>query len=207
METVSLQATVRQDQGKGPSRRLRAAGQLPVVAYGRDQSAMSLSVSSIDLRNILLSERGRNSVIDLQVEGAGNHAVMVKEFTLHPISRKLVHADLVHIDPASAIEVKVPFRTTGKSKGEVAGGTVLVNVREVRVRCLPASIPVAIEADVTELDVDDVLKVRDLNLPDGAESSEDPERKLLIVAPPRVSGKKNAAEEKASTDDEAAAEG
>jgi large subunit ribosomal protein L25 len=173
-----------------------------VVAYGREQATLNLSVSSDQLRDILLSERGRNSVIDLQVEGDGNHSVMIKEFTLHPISRKLVHADFVRIDENAPIEVRVPFRATGKSKGEVAGGTVLVNVREVKVLCAPNAIPIVIEADVSHLEIDDEIKIKDLVLPEGTELNESPERKLLIVVPPRV-----AEEDNAEDDDSEAAEG
>ena len=135
---------------------------------------------------------------------------MIKEFTLHPISRKLVHADFVHIDATATIEVRVPFRATGKSKGEVAGGTLLVNVREVKVLCAANAIPVVIEADVSHLEIDDVLKIKDLTLPEGTELNESPERKLLIVVPPRVAevsededGEAEGAEGEAGGDDAA----
>jgi large subunit ribosomal protein L25 len=186
MEAVALQAKARDGQGKGPSRRLRTVGRIPAVAYGGDHDTLNLSVSSEALRDILLSERGRNAVIDLQVDGGDSHSVMIKEFTLHPISRKLLHADFIRIDPNASIEVKVPFRAIGKSKGEIAGGTLLVNVREVNLRCIASAIPVALTADVSELEIDDMLRIKDLVMPEGTEAAEDLERKLLVVVPPRV---------------------
>jgi large subunit ribosomal protein L25 len=129
---------------------------------------------------------------------------MIKEFTLHPISRKLVHADFIRIDATATIEVRVPFRTTGKSKGEVAGGTILVNVREVKVLCAANAIPVVIEADVTHLQIDDELKIKDLELPAGTELNESPERKLLIVAPPRVAEAEEEVEDENADGDAAA---
>ncbi|MFP6686288.1 MAG: hypothetical protein VB934_16335, partial [Polyangiaceae bacterium] len=95
-------------------------------------------------------------------------------------------------------------------KGEVAGGTVLVNVREVKVLCAPNEIPIVIEADVSHLEIDDELKIKDLVLPEGTQLNESPERKLLIVVPPRVAeedeteeAESEAADGEASGDDAA----
>jgi large subunit ribosomal protein L25 len=186
METVSLKATLRTENGKGPARRLRAGGQVPVVAYGKGIESMPCAVADSELRDILLSTRGRNTLIDLQVEGGKSSLVMVKSYTVHPVSRDLLHADLITVDKNEPIELTVPFRSTGKSQGEGVGGTLLVSARDLRVRCLPGNIPDSIVHDVTPLEIDDVVKVKDLQLPEGVEIALDGERKVLIVAPPRV---------------------
>ncbi len=186
METVTLKATTRTDSGKGPARRLRAQGKLPVVAYGTDVDTQPLAIERDALRDILMSSRGRNTIIKLDVEGGSALDVMVKEYTVHPLSRLLLHADFIKIDENTLVDCEVPFRTVGKSKGEVAGGTLLANVRSLKVRCLPSSIPDHVEYDVSELEVDDVVAVSELTLPEGVEVLLPADRKVLIVAPPRV---------------------
>lgn len=186
METVTLKASQRNKSGKGVSRRLRAEGLMPAVAYGRGSDTANVSIPQDALRSILLSERGRNTIIDLAVEGADPFQVMVKEYTVHPLSRRLLHADFLRIDSSQKVEAKVPFATIGKSKGVAIGGTLLVHVRKLHVRCLPAEIPLRVEFDVSELEIHDVVKVSELTLPEGVEVLMEADRKLLVVAPPRV---------------------
>lgn len=202
MENVTLKATPRPGSGKGPARRLRAAGQLPIVAYGAGMETQPLAVDRDALKSILTSSRGRNSIIQLDIEGSDSVTVMLKEYSVHPLSRLLLHADLVKISPDKPVECEVPFRTTGKSKGEQAGGTLLSNIRSLTVRCLPANIPDAILFDVSALEIDDVVKVNELKMPEGVEALLPPERKIVIVAPPRVL---EAAEAAAAEGGEAAA--
>lgn len=185
MQTVTLKATPRPQAGKGPARRLRAAGQLPCVAYGEIDS-QPLAIERNALRDILTSPRGRNTIINLDVEGGATVAVMVKEYTVHPLSRLLLHADFITINESKPVECEVPFRTTGKSKGEAAGGTLLANIRNLRVRCLPTAIPDVINFDVSALEIDDVVVVRELTMPPNVEALLPPERKIVVVAPPRV---------------------
>ena len=185
MESVTLKATSRQERGKGPSRRLRAADKVPTVAYGRGSDTLMLTVGRPELSAILLSERGRNSIIELDVDGAEHFPVMVKDYTVHPLSRRLLHADFIRIDKDTKVDVEVPFRVTGKAKGELEGGTVLVTVRTLSFRCLPSAIPDTVTHDVSELDINDVVRVNELVVPEGAEPLLPADRKLVIVQPPR----------------------
>jgi large subunit ribosomal protein L25 len=186
MQTVPLKATTRTENGKGPARRLRVQGLVPSVAYGGDNATDAISVGAEPLREILLSPRGRNTIIELQVEGAGKYAVMLKEYTVHPLTRKLLHADFVRVIEGKTIKCEVPFDTVGKSKGEVDGGTLLTSYRNLPVRCIPANIPDSLTHDVSALEIDDVVRVQELTLPDGIEVLLPPEFKIVSVQPPRV---------------------
>ena len=186
METTTLKAASRTQQGKGPARRLRAVGQLPSVAYGLGGDTLPIAVKHDDLRKILMSTRGRNTIIDLAVDEKDGFTVMVKDYSVHPLSRRLVHADFIRIDEKTRIDVEVPFHPIGKSRGEAEGGTLLASVRTLRMRCFPASIPTHIDHDISHLEINDVVKVKDLTLPEGAEPLFSPDRKLVTVAPPRV---------------------
>jgi large subunit ribosomal protein L25 len=191
METVTLKASLRTDQGKGPARRLRALGRIPSVAYGKTNQGeqvdtVAIAIEADALRDILESRRGRNSIIDLDVEGANKVQVMLKDFTVHPLTRKLIHADFQRVDPTRPIEVEIPFVTVGKSRGEQAGGTLLVNERSLKLRCLPTNIPIEVQHDVSGLDINDEVKVKELALPANVEVLMAPERKLVVVQAPRV---------------------
>ncbi|MBW2527623.1 MAG: 50S ribosomal protein L25 [Deltaproteobacteria bacterium] len=186
MEIVTLEAKTRTTAGKGPSRQLRRDGFIPSVAYKRGEPTQSIAVPRDDLRRILLSEHGKNSLIDLKVDGGEALAVMVKAYTIHPVTRRIVHADFMQVDRDKPVQVEVPFRRVGRSKGEAEGGTLLQTVRSLRVRCLPTNVPPALEADSTELEIDDVLRVQDLKLIEGIEVLHPPEQKLIVVQPPRV---------------------
>lgn len=191
METVTLKATVRSDHGKGSARRLRATGHIPSVAYGKTNQGeqvdtVALTIAADALRDILQSERGQNSIIHLDVEGGSTVEVMLKDYTVHPLTRKLIHADFQRVDPTRPVQVEIPFVTVGKSRGEQAGGTLLVNERTLKLRCLPTNIPIQVEHDVSSLEIDDEVKVRELSLPENVEVLMSPERKLVVVQPPRV---------------------
>ncbi len=186
MDFVSLKASPRTRSGKGPARQLRAQGKLPIVAYGDDMETQALAIERDALRSILISDRGRNTIIKLEVDGGKPVDVMVKEYVVHPLSRQLIHADFVGIRADKPVICEVPFGTVGKAKGEVNGGTVLCNVRSVRVRCLPGNIPQRLEHDVSELEIDDSVKVAELTLPESVSVQLPPDRTLVIVAPPRV---------------------
>lgn len=153
--------------GKGPSRRLRRDGLIPAIAYGGKKDALPLAVAPKALKAVLLSEHGRNSVIELSVEGGESFNAMVREFSIHPISRELMHADFFRVDLDGTVDVSVPFRTTGKPKGVTLGGVLQQTFRDLPIRCRPAQIPVFLELDVTDVDLGASAKVSELKLPEG----------------------------------------
>lgn len=186
MQTVELNATPRTGHGKGPARQLRAKGFIPSVSYGGNTDTHAIAIQAQSLRDILLSPRGRNTIIELKIEGVGNYPVMVKEYTVHPLSRKLLHADFIRVEEGKPIVVEVPFNTVGKSRGEIEGGTLLTTLRKLPVRCIPKMIPDSIEHDVSALAIDDFVRVKELTLPEGIEVLLPPERRVVVVEPPRV---------------------
>src|SRR3954464_4220313 len=111
MEIIKLIASRRTESGKGPSNRLRRAGQIPATAYGRDTAAQSLAVSPKSVLQVLNSEHGQNSVVGLDVEnGEQKLTVMVRDYSYHPVTRELEHADFVMVKLDQPVDVDVPFR-------------------------------------------------------------------------------------------------
>ncbi len=196
MELRKVTANARQETKKGAARRLRANGRIPAIAYGKRLAPRSISVSPKDLEDILLSDRGRNTVIELDVDGQDKLTVLLNQYQYHPVSRRLLHADFYQIDLKDQVRVEVPFELVGRSKGVVMGGTLRQVFRLLPVRCLPERIPVKITHDVTELDIDQHVHVEDLKLPEGVVIELAPKRTVAGVITEKKRGKE--AEEEAA---------
>lgn len=167
MQFSTIPAALRSESGKGPAGRLRKSGHVPAVAYGRGSAPVSLAVAPSDLSKVLSSVMGRNSVIEISVDGGEKFPVLLCDYQYHPVTRELLHADFLRISLQEPVEVDVPFAAEGKCAGVVAGGTLHVVYRKLPVRCLPADIPERLVADVTELELDAHMSVGDLQLPKG----------------------------------------
>lgn len=193
MELRKVPATHRADAGKESARRVRKEGMIPAVAYGKELPAQPLAVSPKDLLAIIKSERGRNSVIELSVEGKSTLTVLLNDFQYHPVTRDLLHADFLQIHMDRPVDVDVPFELTGKAKGVVLGGTLRQVFRKLPLRCLPSQIPVKIQHDVTELGIDDHVAAKDLTLGEGVSIRLPPERTVAAVVTESKRGEEEAA--------------
>ncbi len=197
METTTLQAEVRVSRGKGPARRLRAEGKVPGVFYGPGVEPTPLTLSPKELTKALRSERGRNVVFKLSVDGKDELA-MVKDLTADPVTQELLHIDLYRILEDRVLEVNVPFHTHGRSVGVVQGGVLNVTRRVLPVRTTAANIPVSINADVTHLALKDTISVEDIELPEGVECLLKPKLTLVIILEPRKATAAEVAEDEAA---------
>jgi len=184
MDIIKLNASLREESGKGPSNRLRRAGQIPAIAYGRDLAARPVAVSPKALLRVLGSDHGQNSVLELNIEGGDTLTVMVRDYAYHPITRELVHADFVQVKLDQPVDVDVPFRCTGKAKGVAAGGILQQIYRRIPVRSLPSKIPSVIELDISELDVGDSLKAGSLTMPEGVTILLSDDKTVVVVNAP-----------------------
>lgn len=167
MDILKLDAELRQEAGKTAARRLRRAGRIPAVAYGKELETVALAVSPKFLVDILKSERGRNTVIELGIDSSRKITALLRDYTVHPVTRDLLHADFVQIKLDQPVDVEVPFICKGKAAGVVLGGIMRQVYRRLPIRALPEQIPVLIEHDVTALNLGDHVKTSDLTLPPG----------------------------------------
>jgi len=184
MEIIKLSATPRKDSGKGPSNRLRRTGSIPAICYGKELDAVAVAVSPKALLEVLKSPHGKNSVIELAVEGSGNIMVMVRDYGYHPISRELVHADFLQVKLDQPVDVEVPLRCLGKAKGIATGGILQQIFRTLPLRCVPEKIPALVEIDITELDLGETVKAGQIKLPEGVTTRLPEEQTVVVVAAP-----------------------
>ena len=166
MEAI-LEAVKREGRGKNEANRLRASGKIPAVLYGtrRDGKAPEGVAVAVDPKlvlKILHSDSGVNTLISLRLDGAESR-VMMKEYQLDPVTHALLHADFYQLAMDKAITVPVPIQLRGEPKGvKVQGGIIDFISREIQVECLPTDIPESIVVDVSDLLLNQAIRVRDL---------------------------------------------
>lgn len=175
MEVGKLTVKRRHGSGKSVSRKLRAQGMVPGVCYGHDvEHAIPITVDVRAFRASLDPARRHNTVIDMTIDDDGQVertvTVMIKDYQLHKLRRELMHVDLVAIDREVPVVVETPVEYTGKPKGLVLGGQIHVERRSIEVRCKPADIPSKLVVDISDLDVNQVIHVSDMQLPPNVEA-------------------------------------
>ncbi|MBX3129424.1 MAG: 50S ribosomal protein L25 [Polyangiaceae bacterium] len=169
MEIVKIEAARRQGHGKGEARRLRSGDQIPAITYGKGEVTVPIAISPKDFIGVLKSEHGRNSVIELVVDGKDSMTVLIADYQYHPVSRSLLHADFRRIQLDEPVEVDIPLELIGKPQGVVLGGILRQVFRRLPIRCLPKDIPVKIVHDMTPVGLDESVSVSQLTLPEGVE--------------------------------------
>jgi large subunit ribosomal protein L25 len=159
---ATLQGVKRGSRGKNEARRHRAAGRLPAVVYGGGDPLV-ITVEPKALSRILHSESGANTLITLSVDGESDSRVLVKEYQLDPITRDLLHADFYRVAMDRPITVTVSIVLEGEPKGVKQQDGILDFVqREVEIECLPGDIPEHIEIDVSDLALNEGVRLRDV---------------------------------------------
>ena len=165
-----VQARLRSGRGKNDARRARRDGMVPITVYGGGAETVAAVAPLRELAAILRSESGRNTIFTIEVDGAGASEVMFHDRQIDPIKGRLSHADLSRLVKGQKIEVTVPLHLTGEPLGVKEKQGVLEQVvREIEIKCEPRDIPDALDVDVSNLDVHDVLHVSDIPVAEGIE--------------------------------------
>ena len=169
-----LTGKIREANGKSAARKLRTDECIPAVVYGLNDN-VSLSINPKELSK-LIEAKGRNVLIELKVDGdsAKNRNVVLKEFQTHPLKPGWVHIDFLEIDISKKIKVKVPILLVGVSPGEKQGGHVNHIIRALEIESLPNDIPEKFEVDIGEVELNQMIRVSDLNLGESLQILNDP---------------------------------
>lgn len=187
MERISLNASVRNESGKGVARSLRRSGRIPAVLCGKGVST-SLSLDPAKVRKLIMLGHAESTLIDLKLEGAADKSdkiAILRDYQKDPVTGELLHVDFFEVSMDEKIRVTVPIELTGKTPlGVVEGGLLQLVSREVEIECLPSMIPDNILADASALGVGASLHVRDLSLPEGIRFVTEPEHVILNIAAP-----------------------
>ena len=169
--SLVLNATKRDDMGKGASRRLRHAKKLPAVVYGGTREAVSITLEQKDVQHELPSEDFYSQVLSLNIDGS-KEDVLLRDIQHLPYKQEVLHMDFIRVDAKQVVHVHTPLHFVGEENSpgiKQEGGVVSHIVNEVEMECLPKNIPQFIEVDLSEMHVGDIIHLTDLNLPEGVE--------------------------------------
>lgn len=189
MDFAKVNVEVRTGLGKGGSRKVRAAGKVPGVVYGRKIEPVAVTFDEKELLTSLDKEKKRNTVLKLSISSGGKSeevTAMVREAQVNPLSRRLVHVDFLRVDLDAEVHVTVPLLLTGKAVGLTNGGNLHQSMHVIAIAAKPAAIPTKLEVDVTPLDIGDALHVSDLKLGEGVRALLDPREAIASVVAPKA---------------------
>lgn len=202
-DQVRLVAEPRDDLGKGPTRRLRKQGRVPGIMYGYEVEPTSVHVDALELYHTLHTEAGLNVLIRLEVAGETNLTV-ARDIQRHPVKGDLQHVDFIAVNRDVPISVEVPVHLLGEEDAGSDGGVINHILYTVPIMVKPLEVPNYFEYDISELEINDVVRVEDLTdqLPEGAEFDIEEWRTVLTVNPPISESELEALEEAAGQEQE-----
>ncbi|MGB1651619.1 MAG: 50S ribosomal protein L25 [Acidimicrobiales bacterium] len=193
--------------GSRSSRRLRRDGKVPGVLYGLGQDPEIFSVDYGDLRGALTTDAGLNALIQLSINGT-NQLSILKTLQRHPVKDEVIHVDFVRVDPNQELAVEVPIVLEGVAKKVTdQNGMVDQTMFSLSVLSLPDSIPNELTADVSELEINDAIRVSDVVLPEGVRTEVDPEEAIAVGTVTRSTMESMAAEEASEVEGDEEMEG
>jgi large subunit ribosomal protein L25 len=209
-DTISLNASVRAETGKGAARKLRQAGSIPAVIYGHNREPQSLTTNARETERLLRGLAVSATVIELNIDGK-TARTLIREIQRHPFKRTILHIDFQELVAGETVTVKCPIVYIGTPEGvRLEGGVLDQIMHELTIAVDPGNIPNHIDVDVSGVKLGKSLHVSDLTLPAGVKVMDDAGSTVCVVAPPKVHTDTPAAEgaaepeviRKAKTDDE-----
>ena len=168
---IDLIVESRETLGTSNARRMRHAGMVPAVIYGAAKETLNLAIDHNQLLRKLANESFLNSILTIKI-GNQEESVLIKDIQIHPSKKQVMHIDLQRVKSDVIIRVSIPLQFINEDQSEgvkLEGGTVTALMNEVEVSCLPKDLPEKLEVDVSNLKLDDMLYLEDIELPEGVE--------------------------------------
>jgi large subunit ribosomal protein L25 len=171
--SFELVAEFRDAEGKGASRRLRRADKVPAILYGGHREPRALALDHTRLMLMLENERFYSTIINLRV-GDANQAAVLKDVQRHPAKNAVIHVDLQRVLENEKIRIAIPlhFKNESVAPGVKMGGVVSHLRNEIEVSCLPKDLPEYVDVDLAAVEMNQMLYLADLKIPEGVEIPE-----------------------------------
>jgi large subunit ribosomal protein L25 len=187
MKSVSLNAFSRTHAGRGEVKKLRTAGRIPAIIYGKQQKPQNLEVTVKDMENLVHHSVSEIVLVDLAVKDdpRPKRLALVQDVQHHALSGKMVHIDFHEVAENEKVTIMVPVETTGEATGVKNGGGVLEHVLfKIKARALPKDLPEFIMVDVSHLEIGQAVHIGDIKAPEGVEILGDKHISVIAVAAP-----------------------
>ena len=186
-----LNVDIRKEQGTSAARRTRLQNKVPAVVYHSGVEATPLSVDKISLNKAL---RTGQMIFEVNVEDK-DQFVLVKEIQYHPVTDEIIHIDFQKVKEDEKISLEVAVRSSGEAQGVKLGGLLVQMLNSVTIKCRPAEIPEFLEIDVTDMEMNTNLFVRDITLPTGVEMLTADDIAVVSVQEPKEEKEEEVVEE------------
>ena len=167
-----LNAEIREDVGKGASRRLRHQGKVPAVIYGGKKDPATLTLEHDTLMHAAQQESFYSSILEIRVDDGRSQKVVVRDVHHHPHKLQIMHLDFMRVSAQEVLRMSVPIHYTGEDEseaGKASGVIIQYLVTEVEISALPADLPEFLAVDLSGLQDGDVIMLSDIVLPEGVE--------------------------------------
>ena len=169
-DVLELTAELRTDVGKGASRRLRRAGKrVPAIIYGGVEAPQNLTLAVNQLVKVMEQETFYSQILNVFIDGKPTKAV-VRDLQRDPATNKVHHVDFQRINMSKVMHATVPIHYINEEECvgvRMSGGSILHNVMEVEISCLPTDLPESLEVDMKDVDVGTSIHLSDLSVPEG----------------------------------------
>ncbi|GAB6279377.1 MAG: 50S ribosomal protein L25/general stress protein Ctc [Lentimicrobium sp.] len=158
MKTISISGSLRENVGKKDAKQLRKKGLVPANIYGGSQQ-YHIALDEKQLQKAVFTPEVY--LVELNLDGITKQAI-IQEVQYHPVTDKILHVDFLEVLPEKPNTVKIPIKITGNSIGVLKGGKLEKKFRLLKVKGLVSDIPDSITLDISELDINQSIKVNDL---------------------------------------------
>ncbi|MBV9873690.1 MAG: 50S ribosomal protein L25/general stress protein Ctc [Verrucomicrobia bacterium] len=189
-QQAKLTVQKRAEVGRNAIKKVRKQGLIPGVIYGVGQEPINLEVNGRQLSTVLAHASSENILLELEIvdgDDKRNSLAMIQEVQHHPIQRQILHVDFHAVSATEKITAEVPIETVGEPVGVKTGGGLLEHIlRDLEVECLPGDLPERIQVDVSGLNLNQSIHVKDLQLPAGVEAVTDGDLTVVAVSEARV---------------------
>ena len=182
MEIVKVEAQARESFGKKHTKKVRKEGLVPAIIYGGNNNT-AISVTPKSVKSLVYTPDFK--LAEISVNGETEKCIL-KDITFHPLSDEIVHIDFLRVIPGTSIKVEIPVDFKGKSPGVKEGGKLIPQMRKVKVKTTPEHLVDKLYVDISELELGNSVRVRDLDLPEGIEVMTTTATPVAIVEVPRA---------------------
>jgi len=189
MKSVALNAFPRTLARRAGAKRLRGAGRIPAIIYGRQAQPQNLEVNAKEMETLIHHSVSENLLVDLEVkdDSRPKRLALVQEVQHHPLSGQVLHVDFHEVAENEKVTISVPVETVGEAVGVKTGGGTLEHVLfKVRVRGLPKDLPEMLTVDVSHLNIGQAVHLGEIQAPPGTELIGDKQIPVISVAAPRT---------------------
>jgi large subunit ribosomal protein L25 len=169
-DTTSIIAEIREDVGKGASRRLRREGKIPAVVYGGHSEPVTLSLQQVEMLHATDNESFFSSILEIKVGKDRTQQVVVRDLHRHPFKPVIMHIDFMRVSAEEVIKISVPIHFVGEDEspaGKASGVVIQHQLTEIEITALPKDIPEFLSVDLSHMDSGDAVMLSSVELPEG----------------------------------------